>query len=150
MGYLQSFARDKKQRRKKKQFPVRLPENLYTEFKTYCDNLGLTINEAIHLLIQQELEQSNDQKFKKSDITNQSTYSIQKKSPSSPKNKKGNRFSTAPWSVESQLPCPLCREWKSKSNFNRHTQTHHQLSSQEILEKYSDIAKEMIKKNTTN
>jgi antitoxin component of RelBE/YafQ-DinJ toxin-antitoxin module len=34
---------------------ARLPNSIYDELKTYCDNLGLSINEAINLLVKTEL-----------------------------------------------------------------------------------------------
>ncbi|SDX04831.1 hypothetical protein SAMN05444487_10984 [Marininema mesophilum] len=58
MGYLESFRRPKAPKYKK--FTVRLSWRVYRQFKKYCDRLGLSLNEAIHLLIKHELEQTNN------------------------------------------------------------------------------------------
>jgi antitoxin component of RelBE/YafQ-DinJ toxin-antitoxin module len=56
MGYLKQFAKEpKKGKGETVVLTARLPESLYEDFKGYCDSLGLSISEAINLLVEQEM-----------------------------------------------------------------------------------------------
>lgn len=65
---------------------------------------------------------------------------------------KGNteRFTTKPWQVDGELPCPLCEQWFSASNFSRHAKQHgtnaHAIFTNEKHQKKID---EMTLKKTT-
>ncbi|MDR4191063.1 hypothetical protein FO521_30670, partial [Bacillus pseudomycoides] len=54
-GYLEKYARNKRRKEKSEVLKERLPHNLYEDFKTYCDDLGLPISEAVCLLVEREM-----------------------------------------------------------------------------------------------
>ncbi|MCO0598508.1 amidase family protein [Peribacillus butanolivorans] len=52
MTYLEQFARNRRRREKTEVLTPRIPEGLYGDFKGYCDELGLSISEAVrHALL---------------------------------------------------------------------------------------------------
>lgn len=55
MTYLKQFARNRRSKENTKVLTARLPESLYDEFQTYCNELGLSISEAICLLVDKEV-----------------------------------------------------------------------------------------------
>lgn len=56
----------------------------------------------------------------------------------------GGRFLTTEWKVNDQLPCPLCNEWLSASNFKRHAETTHNLTTEEVFTQYKEQADQMV------
>jgi antitoxin component of RelBE/YafQ-DinJ toxin-antitoxin module len=141
MAYLKQFARNQRIKENTTVLTARLPESLYGAFKTYCDQLGLSISEAVCLLVEREMrgiqgesevaaalsideDKMNDDVVKKNTITNKPNT---------------NRFTTNQWKVNEMLPCPICGEWKAASNFSRHAK-HHDITTEEIFtnEKYQE------------
>jgi hypothetical protein len=55
MTYLEQFVRNRRRREKTEVLTARIPESLYGDFKGYCDELNLSIGEAICLLIEREM-----------------------------------------------------------------------------------------------
>jgi antitoxin component of RelBE/YafQ-DinJ toxin-antitoxin module len=163
MGYLERFAR-KKYAKKTESLSVRVPEDLYNSFRDYCDELGLSVSEAVNLLIEREVTESNAKNYKRSANDEIATTS-EVQEPSSvlhhhakpltssykPVERKATmntngRFTYKSWEVEHFLPCPLCKDWVSSSNFSRHAKQHHDLTTQEIFTEFKDIADEMYAK----
>lgn len=54
------------------------------------------------------------------------------------------RFNTNRWKHNNMLPCPICVEWVSASNFSRHAKVTHDLTTKEIFTQYADKADGMI------
>jgi hypothetical protein len=149
---LQQFAK----KRKKEQTTVitaRLPNSKYNLFKKYCDDLGLSINEAINLLIEAELKEvdiiiQNEADVNQvtiDDVINDSKDDEEK--VNTEVNTKGNnkRFTTKQYEINEELPCPICSTWWKATNYNRHVQKHVK-TRKEIFtnEKYQDKIKAMI------
>jgi hypothetical protein len=153
---LQQFAK----KRKKEQTTVitaRLPNSKYNLFKKYCDDLGLSINEAINLLIEAELKEVdiiiqneadvnqvtiddviNDSKDDEEKVNNEDELEVNTKV-------NNKRFTTKQYEINEELPCPICSTWWKATNYNRHVQKHVK-TRKEIFtnEKYQDKIKAMI------
>src|SRR3954469_13914753 len=56
MGYLEQFSRNRRRKKKTEVLTARLPKNLNSEFKLHCDELGLSISEAVYLLVEREMK----------------------------------------------------------------------------------------------
>ncbi|HDR4595094.1 hypothetical protein VSK70_26660 [Bacillus sp. WOD8 KX774193] len=139
MGYLEQFARNKRRKEKSEVLTARLPHSLYEDFKTYCDELGLSISEAVCLLVEREMTGS-DNAFDEVATTKEyikntnssddevktntkSTTNVVKKNTKE-NNSNTKRFTVKQWVVNDKLPCPICGEWKTAGNFLRHAKTH--------------------------
>lgn len=137
---------------------VRIPKSLHKSFKKHCENYGLGIAEAINILIRNELgdaykqhlhEDESDKLQKKSPKKSSSPQKVTPKSPSrSQTNSSPGRFLTTQYRVEDELPCPICGEWKSHTNFARHVKGTHGKSTQEIFTEYHEKAISMVKART--
>jgi antitoxin component of RelBE/YafQ-DinJ toxin-antitoxin module len=149
MGYLENFARKPKGKEKSIVLTARLPESLYDEFKDHCEDLGLSISEAVFLLVEKEMRSqiTTYEDKKNNDLVVKTTKddkpkTVRKAAPTT-------RFTTKPWQVEGDLPCPICGQWVSSSNFSRHSKQHgtntHAIFTNEDHLKTVD---EMIKKRT--
>ncbi|MFB5285366.1 hypothetical protein [Peribacillus sp. Hz7] len=155
--YLKQFARNKKQKEKTEVLTARLPHSLYSDFKAYCDELGLSISEAVNLLVEREIAslkrdsetavavETNTDNYKSSgDETKANTNVVTNNS----KRIKSTiqRFTTNQWKINNQLPCPICQEWKAANNFRRHANKMHKMTTQEIFtsNKYKDTINAMI------
>jgi antitoxin component of RelBE/YafQ-DinJ toxin-antitoxin module len=167
MGYLEQFARNRRGKEKTEVLTARLPESLYGDFKDHCEELGLSISEAVFLLVEREMKgiskektseaktpqpvlNTNDDK-KNDDVVIKNTQMNTKavNEVSATKEANANRFTTKQWEVDGKLPCPKCGQWFSSSNFSRHAKSHG-TTTQEIFtnERYLDKAAEMIKEET--
>lgn len=139
MGYLEQFARNTRRKEKSEVLTARLPQSLYSEFKQYCDELGLSISEAVCLLVEREMDSVdgapseiattkeyilNDDVVVVNTKANTSVVSdvVRKKRNVSRTNT--NRFTTKQWVIKGELPCPICNQWASASNFARHAKQH--------------------------
>lgn len=158
---LQQFAK----KRKKEQTTVitaRIPNSNYKSFKKYCDDLGLSINEAINILVNNELKELTevstevieDNEIDKNQVTIDDVINNVDEDESevnteinTDKNTKGNnkRFTTKQYEIDKELPCPICSTWQKATNYNRHVKNH-VTSRKEIFtnEKYQDKIKAMI------
>ncbi len=157
MKYLEKFAR-KRNKEATEVLTARIPESLYQEFKTYCDSLGLSISEAVFLLVEREVrgetpeQQTHNEYITQTDLhTNDDKKNDDVVVPNTkeyiPKQKSSNAgFVTAPWKINEKLPCPICRTWTSATNFSRHAKEKHQTITKEIFtdESYLAIANEMV------
>jgi antitoxin component of RelBE/YafQ-DinJ toxin-antitoxin module len=163
---LQAFAK----KRKKEETTVitaRIPNSKYNAFKKYCDDLGLSINEAINILINDELKEASKENNKiiqeviddanqvtiddvindESAVTIESELKVNTKMNTNKNTKSnGSRFTYDGFEIQGQIPCPICNEWFDKTNFARHTKTKHDSKPIEILlnDEYKNTVKEMI------
>jgi antitoxin component of RelBE/YafQ-DinJ toxin-antitoxin module len=156
MTYLEQFARNHRKKEKTEVLTARLPESLYSEFKEYCNELGLSISEAVCLLVEREML-GNDSVSKELAITDEYKMNQNQnhdvvdmntkvvKNNSRRSNSNSNRFTTIQWQVEGQLPCPYCKQWLKASNFSRHAKQH-ATTTEDLFknEKYSEKIDAMI------
>lgn len=141
MGYLEQFAKNSRAKEKTEVLTARVPESLYRDFKDYCDDLGLSISEAVYFLVKREMTgfekeiqddespmytnkyKMNDDEYNKNHFVVETTTNVVK-----PTTKRisatTERFTTKQWQVNGELPCPKCEEWVSASNFSRHAKNH--------------------------
>ncbi|MGN4539304.1 hypothetical protein [Bacillus cereus group sp. MYBK74-2] len=139
MGYLKKYARNKRRKEKSEVLTARLPHSLYEGFKTYCDELGLSISEAVCLLVEREMTGENNAfdevATTKEYINNTDSSEDEVKTNTKPTtnvvkkntkeyNSNTKRFTVKQWVVNDKLPCPICGEWKTAGNFLRHAKTH--------------------------
>lgn len=167
--YLKQFARKQRIKENTRVLTARLPENLYGQFKMYCDDLGLSISEAICLLVEREVAslqsesevsatienkmnddvvELNTDEYNKTAKMNTNKYTkntnvVDKNTSTSKANTK--RFTVKQFEVNGELPCPICGEWKAASNFSRHAKGH-ESTTEEIFtnEKYKEKLKAMM------
>jgi len=163
---LQPFAK----KRKKEETTVitaRIPNSKYELFKKYCDDLGLSINEAINLLVNEELKEADiiikneadvnqisiDDVIEKSEYEEEKVNTKVNTKPNIKVNTKPNttvkkeRFIYEPYmNHENKVPCPICEKFISKTNYVKHASKMHEMSSEEVLtsEIYQDKIKEML------
>lgn len=148
MSYLDKFARNKNRKGKTEVLTARIPEDLYNDFRNRCKELGLSISEAVYLLVKQEMELShrkpntkaNTNVYVSDDNNKQNVYInndinkhdvyIKNDDESKATTKRtgiantGKRFTTKQWTHNDKLPCPLCNQWVSAANFSRHAKQH--------------------------
>lgn len=137
---------------------VRIPKSLHKSFKKHCENYGLGIAEAINILIRNELGDAYKQHLHEDELDKlqekqpKKSSSPQKVTPKSPPrsqtNRNPGRFLTTQYRVEDELPCPICGEWKSHTNFARHVKSNHGKTTQEIFTEYHEKAISMVKART--
>ncbi|WML54329.1 hypothetical protein RCG17_06695 [Neobacillus sp. PS3-12] len=129
MGYLEKFAEEPKEQEQTTTITIRLPISLDTKFKAYCDSLNLSVSKAMRLMIEQEL--------KDKEVT-PTEEQVQKYNKS--------RFVLTKWKRDGMIPCPICNEFKSASNFNRHCKDAHDMISEEIFSNpiFVEIAERML------
>jgi hypothetical protein len=157
MGHLEQFARNRRGKEKTEVLTARLPESLYRAFKTHCDELRLSISEAVCLLVEHEMkgvEVTNDyidndskqDEYKSNhdvvemytelntevttDVIETNTSVVEKEQMVSRTNTK--RFTTKHFVLDGKLPCPICNQWVNHSNFARHAK-HHGSNTQAIF-----------------
>jgi hypothetical protein len=139
VGYLEQFARNRRRKEKSEVLTARLPTSLYSDFKTHCDDLGLSISEAVCLLVEREvagierdselaittMTNTRDDKSNEGE-TGVTTNVVEKNTTTTNLNTNSNinRFTVKQWKINDKLPCPICGEWKVSGNFNRHAKTH--------------------------
>lgn len=134
---------------------VRIPKSIHKSFKKHCEQYGLGIAEAINILIKNELGDTYKQPDYE-DVSNKLQEQLPKKSsspqkvtpkspPRSQTNSNTGRFLTTQYRVEDELPCPICGEWKSHTNFARHVKGTHSKTTQEIFTEYHEKAISMVK-----
>jgi hypothetical protein len=152
MAYLEKFARNHRRKEKTEVLTARLPESLYSDFKGYCDELGLSISEAVCLLVEREMSGNEsvseelaitDEYKMNDDVVDMNTKVVKTNSRRSGSNSK--KFTTTQWQVEGQLPCPYCGLWITVTNFSRHSKQH-ATTTQDIFtgEKYMEKINAMI------
>jgi hypothetical protein len=142
MGYLERFAKNGRAKEKTEVLTARIPESLYKDFKDYCDDLGLSISQAVYLLVKREMtgfEKENQDgesllytnEYKLNDDVYKTKHSVVEMNTNvntnvvKPTTKATtSRFSTKQWQINGELPCPICGEWVSSSNFSRHAKQH--------------------------
>lgn len=167
---LQAFAK-KRKKEETTTITARVPNGKYNSFKNYCDDLGLSINEAINLLINVELKEASknnniviqDEQHDLNQVTiddvindelelnNDDEAKVNTKKNIEVKAKKNTtsntegRFTTKQYQVNGELPCPICGNWENASNFNRHAKKH-ATTSKDIFtnEKYIEKVSAMI------
>ncbi|PEM30185.1 hypothetical protein CN598_12735 [Bacillus wiedmannii] len=141
---------------------VRIPKSVHKSFKEHCEKYGLGIAEAINILIKNELGDTYKQPDYE-DVSNKLQEQLQKEPPmkssspqkvitkSSPRSQTRNgsgRFTTTEYQIDGELPCPLCGEWKSHTNFARHVKGTHGKTTQEIFTENHETAISMVKART--
>ncbi|MFS0639188.1 hypothetical protein AB1K84_25270 [Mesobacillus foraminis] len=164
MAYLEQFSRKKKQQGESTVLTARLPSKLYDDLKKYTDELGLSISEAVNLLVEREIREwkigneTNEHKTNTEEAIKTNTDDGDKfvvkqfntvKKNTSKRQVNTSRFTTKPWQVNGELPCPYCKQWVSASNFSRHAKQHNTKTESVFTDqKYLAIVEEMIQART--
>lgn len=158
MGILESNKRDGKSN-KNVVITSRLTSKEYEKFKEVCDATGYSIAEAVRLLVVSELnpKQRPAPTYASPAVTRPvepvstrgvETEAIQKVyTPATRPVSTGGfaKFTTERWKVNEFLPCPICNEWHSATNFSRHAKKVHSLSTKDIFTAHKDEADAMVK-----
>lgn len=151
---LRDYARNNKSKEKTDVLTARLPVSKITAFKQLCDDLGLKVSEAIGLLVDDQLKQNRIQKEIEVNKEDTNVYQpVSKKETSCIQTNTDSRFTLAKWKVDKSIPCPICKEWTSYSNYARHTDSKHNgMTPQDVYtnEEYVKIADQMVKEQKEN
>lgn len=130
---------------------TRVPRSIYNQFKRHCEQYGLSLAEATAILIKTELGDSYKAPSR-GDVLKpiqkespKQTSSLQTVSPKKQPRSNTGRFVTTEYQVDGELPCPICGEWKSSTNFARHVKTNHKKTTQEIFTENHEKAISMVK-----
>lgn len=137
MGYLKKFAKEGDREIKNKAFTIKVPKSFFEDFRDYIRSLGLSMNEAVYLLMQKELQDAKDKT--KSDKKSKQVMigEVEKKKRIS------GRFTVDRWLIDDHLPCPLCQKWYNRKNYSRHAKTVHNMTTEELLTRYTKEADKM-------
>ncbi|PGL88557.1 hypothetical protein CN926_00705 [Bacillus thuringiensis] len=134
---------------------TRVPRSIYNQFKRHCEQYGLSLAEATAILIKTELGDSykapsheDVSKLIQKESSIQ-TSSLQTVSPKKQPRSNTGRFVTTEYQVDGELPCPICGEWKSSTNFARHVKTSHKKTTQEVFTENHEKAISMAKARTS-
>lgn len=135
---------------------LRIPRSVYNNFKKHCERYGLSMSEATAILIKSELGDDHRAPTHE-DVVNSLQKEVTKKSPTPqnvapkkiPRNQTG-RFITAKYQVGNDLPCPICNDWLSQSNFSRHAKQKHNKTTQELLTDSPEKVMLMVKTKTSS
>jgi hypothetical protein len=159
--YLRRFAKGKTAKKDKSR-GIRLPSDIDREFEEHCRKYGLSFNEGILYLIIHELGKDRHASPEIS-VTNeaQSTHkedtNVSQRVPSVAQQRLNldaivsrprtntKRFSVKPYEVDGYVPCPICRDWYSYTNYARHCKTTHGKGSQQVIEENKEIVEQMVK-----
>jgi len=141
----------------------RLTPTEYRKFEDICKTTGYSVAEAIRLLVLNEInpeykaprpavpapkpvtstverkvdETVNTERIQKESHVHTPVYDYIPTTSHA-------KFTTEKWKVDGFLPCPICNEWASASNFSRHAKTTHGTTTREIFAKWEDKANRMV------
>jgi len=158
VSYLEQFARNKGDNEETIVVTARFPKSLYHDFKTRCDSYGIPVSEAIRELVKGEM---NGFKGLETATNNELATTIEREPTTQntpPKNTKRiqsttnkgktttkattKQIDTTRWQVDKEIPCPICQEWFSSTNFSKHAKNVHESTRIEIFsnEENKDMA----------
>jgi hypothetical protein len=145
----------------------RLTSDEHEKFKAICDATGYSISEAIRLLVVAELSPKQRHAAKPVSATKSNPVhsdfnyeapvnAVASEKPDVPVERKSYnpiskpihrvgsaKFVTERWKVNESLPCPICREWHSATNFSRHAKKVHGMTTKDIFTDFEKEADEM-------
>lgn len=163
MGYLERFARKKENRTET--VTARLDPGTHRKFKELCNKLGLTVSEAVALLVEKEVRGSADPTIRATQNEHEDIHYDDKDThdehggiqrytpPPRPKQKPprpqrpgtGGRFTTQPFVVDGRLPCPICGTWPERqANIARHMRDIHESTTKEVYTAHMETVKKMV------
>lgn len=158
MGYLERFAREQRGNRSRT-ITARVDPDTDKRFKEQCDRLGLTVSEAVALLIEREVRgeaegKAGEPEANRGGIHDEHeekqmyTYSTQKHTPTrrqraGKRSGGGGRFTYAPYVVKGKAPCPICRTWISRGNLARHMDQH-DTNTEEAYKAHMETVEKMV------
>lgn len=161
MSILRKYARPKSSDPKKCTLSVRIPENLYKDFKAECERNGYSMAEGIRLLLELDLRGDPDPVSTNQDPPKKDVYTsahtskepvdtsvYTKEKPTAPPRqprRSGGRFTTKPFVVGGRLPCPICGTWPERqANISRHMREFHDSTTEEVYTAQMDKVREMV------
>lgn len=137
MGYLEKFAREKKEPRSET-LTARVTKTTYDRFAEHCARLKIPISEAVALLIEREVYESEKE------VSTRQPREEYKPNTTEPRQRQ-KRFTTNPYVVNDMLPCPICETWpETQRNISRHMRKMHGQTTQEVYEAYMDKVLKMV------
>jgi hypothetical protein len=170
-GYEQMALEQLAKKSKKEETTVitaRLANSKYNWLKKYCDDLGISINEAINFLLDVEYKEwakKNKNVIQENEV-DISQMTIEEAIRNESENEKDDeikvntkvntnidtdeikeRFVYEPYmNHDNKVPCPICEKFYSKSNYVRHTNKQHEMTPEEVLTSkiYQDKIKAML------
>ncbi|WP_050183973.1 hypothetical protein [Domibacillus robiginosus] len=155
MSYLEQFARNKRRKEPSTVLTARLPDSLYENFKEHCDELGLSMSEAIYLLVEREITVNQktgkesaayiSKHIQSGEEAATNTRPVIKDTIKMQTNTK--RFTVKQWEVDRELPCPICNSWSNAGNFSRHAKKHYTntqaiFTNQEYIKKADEMVRQ--------
>jgi hypothetical protein len=170
---LQKYARKGQAELRDTSVGARIERSLYDEWISLCGRLGLKSSEALRYMIIEEINKDKVITTKQKEITKlpvenliptnveQSTneelsnvnvsissdnHDITNDSPKK-KKKRSSARSMLKWTVNDQLPCPLCnpQKWFTRTNYARHVKKHGYNSGYEMIQANLEVVEQMVK-----
>lgn len=150
---------------------IRLRPSRKVALQNHCENINLSINQFINLLIEKELygkeivirddyaeilRRMDELRSLFKDGTGAttpapSTLDSVRREPierKKQKNPSSGRFTMIPWQRDGRTVCPICGGWISTANFSRHLKTEHDTTPLTVFtnEEYKKIADRYVAK----
>lgn len=161
MSLMKQYARNKRNKENTIVLTARLPESIYNKFQSYCEEYGFSLSEAVNLLIQNEVKSIENDDKKNDDETKVNTGETKvstntgqtntgQKKPNTDTGEKNTgqtntkRFLVKPFTINEQLPCPICNSWSDQKNFSRHAKSHGFEGTKAFYTEYMDKVEEMV------
>jgi hypothetical protein len=170
MGILDKYAREPLNEKRTKSIGTRIEQSLYDDFNELCDRLGLTAGEAVRYVVmevvakdkeekaklgKQKLTESRDEIATTSEAPTLTNHSIAEFSTviaserEEEQDNRGKAGSLKPWTVNDQIPCPICGTWSSRSNYKRsHAAKHGFTMGIDLILAHKEKADAMYKERT--
>lgn len=146
---LERYARRTEAGKRDKVIRTRIPTDLYDRFKAHCDRLGLTISEAVFLLIRDEVDrpgpESRWKDYTEVAVSRTIDHTETTPRPRPRRSSSGGRFTTIPFVVNGRLPCPICQTWPERQkNISRHMREVHNSTTEEVYKAHMEEVKRMV------
>ena len=146
---LERYARRATVGRRDKVIRARLPGDLYERFRDHCTRLGLTISEAVFLLIRDEVDRPGPGGGRKDYMEGPERrtegHTVATPRPQAIRTRRSRRFVVAPYVVDGMVPCPECKTWVSRSNISRHMRDLHDSDTETVYKANLETVEAMVK-----
>jgi len=137
MSVLDQYAKQISGERRTKTAGTKLEASLYNKFVKHCNERGLNTSEALRFLVIELLKEPTGTKVnqikedRKPEITQVS--------------KEKTTGHLQPFTVNGQVPCPLCDKWMNKKSYPRHCRDIHNITSgYELIQSHLEKVNQMV------
>jgi hypothetical protein len=146
MSILDQYAKQPMTERRTKTAGTKLEPTLYNKFVEHCEKRGLNTSEALRFLIIELLKESSETKVtQKQESKKQRLTKVSKEKPHETESKqKKTTGHLQSFTINDQLPCPICDKWILKKNYPRHCRQSHQTTNIELIQSHLEKVNQMV------